>query len=54
MQEPRSEAEAGGDALAIADQDSDILERVAMTSVAFDVGEECAIVAFLYPIEMRR
>jgi hypothetical protein len=35
MKESRSKAEAGGDALAIADQDADILERVAMTSVAF-------------------
>ena len=45
MQEPRSEAEAGGDALAVADQDADILQRVAMALVAFDIGEERAIVA---------
>src|ERR1700729_3428684 len=47
MKESRSEAQAGADALAITDQHADILERVAMTSIALDVGEERAIVAFL-------
>jgi hypothetical protein len=54
MQEPRSEAEAGGDALAVADQDADILERFAVACVAFDVGEEPAIVAFSDSLEMCR
>ena len=54
MQEPRPEAEAGGDALAVADQDADILKRVAMVLVAFDIGEERAIVAFSNTREMCR
>ena len=54
MKEPRPEAEAGGDALAVADQDADILKRVAMVLVAFDIGEERAIVAVSNSREMRR
>ena len=47
MQEARPEAEAGGDALAVADQDADVLQRVAMLLVALDIGEQRAIVAGL-------
>src|SRR6478736_8140109 len=47
MQEPWPEAQAGGDALAVADQGADILERLLMAFVAFDIGEERAIIAFL-------
>ena len=54
MQEPRPEAEAGGDALAVADQDADILERLSMVLVAFDIGEERAIIAFSNTREMCR
>src|SRR5579864_4375210 len=54
MQEPRSEAEAGGNPLAVADQDADILERFAVTGVAFDVGEEPTIIAFSDSLEMCR
>ncbi len=54
MQEPRSKAEAGGDSLAVADQDADILERISMAFVAFDIGEECAIIACPNSLEMRR
>jgi hypothetical protein len=39
MQETRSEAETGGDALAVADQGADFLERVTMELVALDIGE---------------
>ncbi len=54
MKEPRPEAEASGDALAVADQDADILECVAMLLVAFDIGEERAIIPFSNSLEMRR
>ena len=54
MEEPRSEAEAGRDALAVADQDADILQGVAMVLVAFDIGEERAIVAGSNSREMCR
>ena len=54
MQEARPEAEAGGDALAVADQDADVLQRVAMVLVAFDIGEQRAIVAVPNAPEMRR
>jgi hypothetical protein len=54
MKEPRPKAEAGGDTLAIADQDADILQRVAMAGVAFDIGEERAVVVLVYPPEVRR
>jgi hypothetical protein len=54
MEESRSKAEAGGDTLAIADQDADILQRVAVAGVAFDIGEERAVVVLVYPPEVRR
>jgi hypothetical protein len=46
MKESRSEAEAGGDALVVADQHTDFLEHITVTRVAFDVGQQRAIVAF--------
>src|ERR1700686_1644294 len=54
MKESRPKAEAGGDALAIADQNANLLQRVAMTDVAFHVGEERAVVALSDPPEMCR
>ena len=47
MKESRPEAETGGDALAVADQDADILKGIAMALVAFDICEQRAIVARL-------
>ncbi len=54
MKEPRSKSEAGGDAFAVADQDADILKSVAMLLVAFDIGEERAIIAVSNSREMCR
>ena len=54
MQEPRAEAEAGRDALAVADQSPHGLERIAVLPVAFDVSEQRAIIAVANPAEMRR
>ena len=54
MKESRTEAETGGDPLAVADQDTDILQCVAMALVAFDIGEERAIVAFANASEVCR
>src|SRR5262249_7498968 len=45
MQEARPEAEAGRDALSVTDQNTDVLQRVAMLLVAFDVGQEGAVIA---------
>jgi len=54
MKEPRSKTEAGGDALAVADQGADILQSVAMLLVTFDIGEQRAIIAITNSREMRR
>src|SRR5260370_41540096 len=54
MKESRSEAEAGGDTFAVADQDADILERISMAFVSFDIGEQCAVVASSNSLEMCR
>src|SRR3981189_1162678 len=54
MKKSRPEGEAGRDALAVADQDADILERVAMVLVALHIGEERTIVALSHSFEMRR
>ncbi len=54
MKESRAEAETGSNPLAIADQNTNILERVAMALVAFDIGEKRAIVAVSNSREMRR
>ena len=53
MQEARPEAEAGRHALAVADHDADVLQRVAVLLVALDIGEQRAIVAGVEPREMR-
>src|SRR5665213_2253061 len=53
MKESRAEAETGGDVLSIADQDADRLERIGVLLVAFDVGEQRAIIASLDALEMR-
>ncbi len=54
MQESRSKAEAGGDALAIANQDANLLESLTMELVALDIGEEREVVAGANPREMCR
>src|SRR6185437_14913352 len=54
MKEPRSKSEAGGDAFAVANLDVYILKGVAMLLVAFDIGEERAIIAVSNSREMCR
>src|ERR1700674_1928076 len=54
MKKSRAKAEAGSDVLAITDEDADFLESIFMEFVAFNIGEERAIVAFSNSPEMRR
>src|SRR5262245_20069502 len=45
MEETRPEPDAGRHPLAVTDHDADILQRVAVSLVALDVGEKRAVVA---------
>ena len=53
MQEARPEAEAGRDALAVADHAPDRLQRVMILLVALDVGEQREVVAGRKSPQMR-
>jgi hypothetical protein len=54
MEKARSEAETGGDPLAVADHDADRLQRFAVKRIALDISEERAIVPGPQPLEVRR
>ena len=53
MKEPRPEPEASRDALAVANQDANLVQCVTMLLVTFDIGEECTIIPFSNSLEMR-
>ena len=54
VQEARSEAHAGGDPLAVADEDAQMLQRIAMARVAFHIGEDRTVIAVANAREMGR
>src|ERR1700730_4323517 len=53
MEEARAEAETGGYALAIADEDTDFLQCVVVELVALDISQKRAIIPGMEPPEVR-